>query len=51
MFTCGQQRAKDGWGWGGVGIGKLLGVRPTTTRAVRFVMVHEKMRIPKLQEH
>lgn len=47
-FTCGQQRAKGGVRWGGLGIGKLLRVRPTTTKTVRFVRVHEKMRITKL---
>lgn len=47
-FTCGQQRAKGGARWGGLGIGKLSSVQPTTTRTVRFVMVHEKMRITKL---
>lgn len=47
-FTCGQQRAKGGARWSGLGIVKLLSVRPTTTRTVGFVMVHEKMRITKL---
>lgn len=47
-FTCGQQRAMGVERWGGLGIGKLLSIRPTTSRTVRFVVVHEKMRITKL---
>lgn len=40
--------AKGGERWGGLGIGKLSSIRPTTSRTVRFVMVYEKMRITKL---